>query len=121
MKTLILALTLILSTAAHAKTTVPEVFALGRDLCMSTARAQLIDACDFHAEVKTRKASLWGMAVEICSTYGESNPAREGLCFARAVNLIKDDDTKVQATKCVSLATPGEKSSCIKKVFIAKK
>ncbi|MEK7358667.1 MAG: hypothetical protein AAB250_19640 [Bdellovibrionota bacterium] len=107
-------------TAQAAAANVPEVFTLGRDLCVTTARTQLLDACDFHAEVKTRKSSKWGMALEICGTYGESNPAREANCYARAVNLIKDEDTLAQAMKCRDLSIPGEKNSCLKKVFASK-
>lgn len=123
MKSLIIALAFLVSAftnVAQAKSTVPEVFTLGRDLCLSTARFQLLDSCDFHAEIKTRKSSTWGMALEICGTYGESNPAREASCFARAASLIKDEDTSDRASKCGDLATIGEKSACLKKVFTAK-
>jgi hypothetical protein len=124
MKTWFLTLALMLATTlsgvAQAKQNVPEVFTLGRDLCLATARTQLLDSCDFHAEIKTRKSSMWGMALEICGTYGESNPARESHCYARAAALIKDEDTKDQASKCTGLSSAGEKSSCFKKVFTAK-
>lgn len=120
MKTWILALMLLVANTANAKTVVPEVFKLGRSLCVATARAQLLDACDFHAEVKARKSNAYGMALELCGTYGEDNPAREAFCFTRAAKLIEDEDTREQASRCQDLSTPGEKSSCLKKLFVVK-
>ncbi len=118
--TAILILANVLSALPAQAKSVPDVFTLGRDLCLATARTQLLDSCDFHAELKTRKSSMWGMALEICSTYGESNPARESHCYTRAAVLIKDEDTKAESAKCTGLSSAGEKSSCLKKVFSAR-
>ena len=117
---LTLAIALLTTTAAQAKQGVPESFTLGRELCLATARTQLLDNCDFQAELKTRSASVYGMALDICGTYGESNPARETLCFTKAAAVLKEDDVSSEVLKCRELSTASEKSTCLKKVFTAK-